>query len=402
MAEPWGVIADDAERDFAVRGLRTSFGMTAEAARKGIDEAGPERQRVFRDEYGRAAGAAMVVWAGQWFGGKAVPMAGVRAVAVPPERRGTGVASAMMAALLREASDRGFPISTLYPATQALYRRSGYEQAGHRFSIALDPTRLKVRAVEGVRVRAADLVADQDAIAACQRSMARVMPGNLDRDAYLWSIRRTTKGMEADTVVIEDGSGVRGVLTSRLEPAAHPQRGFVLQVTDWAADSERGARGVLAALAGFGSVVSEVRLFGGPTHPVLLLLDEQKYRIEHENYWMTRVVRLADAVAARGYAPGVQARVGMTVRDPLFAENDGAWVIEVEDGAARCVRGEAGGAGGGGDGVEMDIGAFAAVYTGYASPAQLKMVGRARGEDEALAKLGAVFAGPAPSMVDFF
>ncbi len=391
----WSAVESQAERAFVGRALRTSFGMTAETVGPAIDEAGPERLRVFRDDAGRPAGSAMVIWAAQWFGGRPVPMAGVRAVAVPPERRGAGVASAMMEALLREAFERGCPLSTLYAATQALYRRSGYEQAGHRSRITIDPVRLRARSAPGVRVRAADPASDHDAMAACQAAMARVMPGNLERDDYLWSLVRTPRRTEADTLVVEDDSGVCGLLTARLERPPAPQRGFTLWVSDWAASTEAGARGVLAALAGFGSMATEVRLWGGPTHPVLLLLDEQKYRIEHEDHWMTRIVRLADAVAARGYPPGVRARVEVAVRDPLFAENDGNWVIEVEDGAGRCERGGRGS-------VELDIGVMASVYTGFASPAQLRLIGRVRGPDDAVATLGAMFAGPTPSMVDFF
>lgn len=393
--ERWGPIEGDAELAFVGRSLRTSFGMTPESIGPAVDAAGPERQRVFRDERGEPAGSALVIWAGQWFGGRPVSMAGVRAVAVPPERRGTGVASALMEALLREAYDRGFALSTLYAATQALYRRSGYEQAGHRSRIMIDPARLRARAVEGVRVRPADFEADHAAIVACQRAMAAEMPGNLERDTYLWTLLRAPRGLESDTLVVEDGNGIRGVLSARLERAEHPQRGFVLWISDWAADSEVGARGVLAALAGYGSVVTEMRLWGGPSHPVLMLLDEQKYRIEHEYHWMTRIVRLPEAIASRGYAPGLRARAEIAVRDPLFAENDGNWVIEVADGVGRCERGGSGA-------VELDIGALASVYTGYASPGQLAMIGRARGDEDAVRSLGAIFAGATPSMVDFF
>lgn len=385
----------DAERAFIGRALKTSFGMTPESIGPAIDEAGPERQRVFRDERGEPAGSALVLWAGQWFGGRVVPMAGVRAVAVPPERRGTGVASAMMEALLGEAYDRGFALSTLYAATQALYRRSGYEQAGHRSRIMIDPARLRARAVEGMRVRPADLDADHAAIVACQRAMAAEMPGSLERDEYLWRLSRAPRKPASDALVIEDNSGIRGVLSARLERAEHPQRGFVLWVSDWAADSEAGARGVLAALAGYGSVATEIRLWGGPSHPVLMLLDEQKYRIEHEDHWMTRIVRLPEAIAGRGYPPGLRARAEVAVRDPLLAGNDGRWVIEVADGAGRCERGGSGA-------VELDIGAMASVYTGYASPGQLGLIGRVRGDTNAVRSLGAMFAGATPSMVDFF
>lgn len=395
MNEQWGMPRDDNDKAFVARALQTSFGMEAQPAMDAIEEAG-DRQRVFRDGRGDPAGSALVIQAGQFFGGRSVPMCGVRAVAVPPERRGTGVATGLMTALLREAHDRGTPLSTLYAATQALYRRVGYEQAGHRNRVTLDPARLKGRVVPGTRVRPADFTKDHDAIVACHHAMARNMPGNLDRDAYLWSILRTPQRFRPDTLVIEDDAGaVCAVMTSRLERLAYPGRGFALWVSDFAAGTEHGARALLAAMAGFGSVASEIRLHCGPTHPVLLLLDEQKYRIDHEEHWMTRIVRLPEAVEARGYPEALRARVCVRVRDPLLSDNDADWTIEVEGARARCTRG-------GNAGAELDIGAMASVYTGFASPTQLAMIGRASGDQAALSSLGAIFAGPTPSMVDFF
>jgi predicted acetyltransferase len=395
MSERWGTLRDEQEKAFVARALLTSFGMEPEPAMAAIEQAG-DLQRVLRDERGEPAASALVIWAGQFFGGRSVPMCGVRAVAVPPERRGTGVATELMVALLREAHDRGTPLSTLYAATQSLYRRVGYEQAGHRNRVTLDPARLKARAVPGTRVRPADLAKDHDAIVACQHAMACNMPGNLDRDAYLWSIIRNPRMARTDTLVVEDDrSVIRGVLTSRLERPAYPGRGFALVVSDFAASTEQGARGVLAALAGFGSVLSEIRLNCGPTHPILLLLEEQKYRIDHEEHWMTRIVRFKDAIEARGYAGGLSIRFGVRITDPLFDENNGDWTIEVENTRATCTRG-------GDTDAELDIGAMASVYTGFASPAQLAMVGRTRGDASALECLGAIFSGATPSMVDFF
>lgn len=396
MNVQWGPPRDERDREFIVRALHTSFGMETQPALAAIEQAG-DLQRVLRDERNESAGSALVIWAGQFFGGRSVPMCGVRAVAVPPERRGTGIATDLMIALLREAHERGTPISTLYAATQALYRRVGYEQAGHRHRVTLDPARLKARAVPGTRIRPADFASDHDAIVACQHAMARAMPGNLDRDVYLWSILRSPRAVQTDTLVIEDSANasVCGVLTYRLERLPYPQRGYALWATDFASSFELGARGVLAAIAGFGSVLSEVRLHCGPTHPVLLLLDEQKYRIDHEEHWMTRIVRFKDAIEARGYPLGVSARVSIRVTDRLFEDNDGDWTIEIERGSARCTRGGPGE-------VELDIGAMASIYTGFASPAQLALIGRARGDAESLATLGAIFAGATPSMVDFF
>jgi len=67
---------------------------------------------------------------GQWWGSQRVPMTGIAGVGVTPEYRGTGVAIALVQDTVKELHRQGVPLSVLYPATQHLYRKAGYEQAG--------------------------------------------------------------------------------------------------------------------------------------------------------------------------------------------------------------------------------------------------------------------------------
>lgn len=59
------------------------------------------------------------------FGGREVPSALVTAVWAAPAARGRGVASRLMRAVMAELRAEGFPITALYPANLALYRRVG-------------------------------------------------------------------------------------------------------------------------------------------------------------------------------------------------------------------------------------------------------------------------------------
>ena len=61
------------------------------------------------------AGVATVRAFRSWFGGDAVPIAGIAAVAVRPEHRGAGLLAPLFAALLADARDRGAVVSTLFP-----------------------------------------------------------------------------------------------------------------------------------------------------------------------------------------------------------------------------------------------------------------------------------------------
>ena len=55
----------------------------------------------------------------QWFGGNALPCSGIFAVATSPEHRSSGLASAAVSQIMREAHDRGDPLTALYPAVSA-------------------------------------------------------------------------------------------------------------------------------------------------------------------------------------------------------------------------------------------------------------------------------------------
>src|SRR5204863_3657876 len=101
-----------------------------------LNKAGRENVRVLRE--GREPIACLLLLPmGQFFGGRPVPTVGVAAVGVAPHLRGRGAAARVMSSALREIRAAGTPLSALYPATQVLYRKVGYEQAGGRFEITI-------------------------------------------------------------------------------------------------------------------------------------------------------------------------------------------------------------------------------------------------------------------------
>ena len=97
-------------------------------------EAAEAHLRVLR-EGGGVAATIVLIPMGQWFNGRRVPMVGIGGVGVAPARRGQGTATRLMQAALRDIRGQGAPLSVLYPSTQPLYRRVGFEQAGSRFEL---------------------------------------------------------------------------------------------------------------------------------------------------------------------------------------------------------------------------------------------------------------------------
>jgi predicted acetyltransferase len=144
------------------------------------------------------------------------------------------------------------------------------------------------------------------------------------------------------------------------------------------------------------SVVRSVVFRCGPTDPLTALLDSPDVVVRRERQWMLRLVDAAAAVAGRGYAPDVQATVPLDVRDAVCPWNAGRWTLRIEDGAGRLEPG--------GDGaVALDVGAFAALYSGWATTTWLERAGLLDGGAAAdRHALDRAFAGPIPWMLDEF
>ncbi len=374
------------------RMLSLAFGTPLEGVKEWLTKTGIHEVRVLRE--GRAdVACAMRVPMGQFFGGRGVPMMGVAGVAVAPEARGRGLATRMMQRLLGEMREEGLPISTLYPATVPLYRRVGYEQAGYWLEYRLPIARIDVPG-SSLKVRPAE-EGDFEAIKRCYREVACGFDGYLDRGEYVWRRIVNPRQGEATGFVIDapNGKDVAGYVYFRQERL--PSMRHDLQVTDICAATPTAAQRLLAFLGEFASVGEEVVFNGGPLHPMTPLLGEQKFKMSFKEYWMVRILDVERALTSRGYLPGVHTEVHFDVGDELFRENAGRYVLHVNDGHGVVRRG-------GNGSVRLNVRALASLYTGFASPHSLKMLGRIEGDEISLRAAAGVFAGGPPSMPDMF
>ncbi|MBI3925782.1 MAG: GNAT family N-acetyltransferase [Armatimonadetes bacterium] len=135
--------------------------------------------------------------------------------------------------------------------------------------------------------------------------------------------------------------------------------------------------------------------YGGPVSPLLLLLKEQPRSLKLMDQWMLRLVHLESAFSERGYPAGVEAELHLALEDPILPENAGNWILEVSGSRGR-VR-----PGGKGE-LRLDVGALAALYSGYLSPDQLAAAGRLEGSEPSKAAAARMFAGTPPWLADFF
>lgn len=352
---------------------------------------GRENMRVIRRN-GRVAGALGLIKMGQWFGGRRVPMAGFSPVAVSPEYRSGGVASELMRHVLTELHDEGFPLAGLYPATQPVYRRAGFEQAGTMIKYKIAANALDARD-RSLTVRAAE-ESDHDTIRSLYTQRAMRTSGNLDRSESMWMrIFQSTKATKYMYIVERDASPEGYIVYTQGRHATGLMGN--LDVLDLVAVTPAAARRLLTFLTDHRSIIADITWTGGPADPLFLLIANQAYRVEHSWQWMLRILDVERALEARGYPHGLEAEIHLDVSDDWMAWNNGRLVLQVSRGRGSVRPG--------GDGVvQADIRGLATMYTGHLSPTELLMTDYVHGPLDALDEVGRVFSGPAPWMPDMF
>lgn len=386
------------EQDFQRYGeiAAATFVFPPERAALVFDAVGRQNVRVVRVD-GQVAGGMLVTPMGQYFGGKSVPMLGIALVAVAPELRAAGVALELMRAGLRESHAAGGVISTLYPATQTLYRRAGYEQAGTQFSYSLPLGGINLR--ESARRVRPVVASDDAALRRAYAVWAAQHPGMLDRNEYIWRRVYELRGEKAQGYVVEHDGVIEGYLFY-FQRAAAPVAGmnlpiYTLHLTDFVAHTPESTRCLLAFLASHRSLVSTVHWSGPPNEPALGCLAEFTATIALRWNWMIRIVNVPQALAARGYPPSLSAELHLRVQDDLLTDNTGQWLLRIQHGEPRVERGGRGE-------IEVDIRGLASLYSGYAGPAALVAQGKLRGPAGGLQSAAEVFGGPLPWMRDMF
>jgi predicted acetyltransferase len=375
-----------------------AFDLPADDARAWLDRAGIGHARLLRAGDTVVAGLLRIPM-GQWFGGRAVPMTGVAAVAVPAEHRGRGAARRLMAAALAEMRDEETALSTLYPATTTLYRRGGYEIAGGRYAVTVSAAALRgVPAPPDTALRPVG-PEDEEIVSALAREEAATMPGHLDRGPYAWRrIREPRTGTARGYLVEADGRAEGYAWLTQRGAGLPSSSAYDVVVTDLAARTPRAARRLLALLGAHAGIARDVVLHLPPAHPLLLLLPERDERVRLLDPWMLRVVHVPAALTARGYPAGARGALVLDVEDEVLPANGGRHGLEVADGRGRAgaARPDEGPA------LRLHVRGLAALYSGHVSPDALAVAGLAEGPPEALALAAALFAGPAPSMPDMF
>ncbi len=376
---------------------RDAFHVPAEHRDRFLAFTDPERHLGFFDA-GRLVALTGMHAFGQFFGGRAVPMGGLCSVSVAPDRRGQGLARRLVSAAIQVMHERRESISSLFPATTRLYRDLGWEVAGSTLWRKVLPRRLlSLPRPETGRVRPIGH-GDRAVLFSRYAAFAREVNGALERPERWWE--RLFASWEGRSVfVAENAAGeIEGYVVYRQLDGPFSALGgpFGLAVEELVATTRDASLSLWRLLGSWATQVEQLVYRGAAEDALLLLLPEQDIQVVAEIRWMTRVVDAVGAVEARGFAPGLALEVPLELRDEHLQSNTGRFVLRVAEGRGRLEHGGAGGP-------VLDVGAFSALYTGWATCAALARAGRLRGGSASeRGALDAAFAGPTPWLLEEF
>ncbi|MDA1265436.1 MAG: GNAT family N-acetyltransferase, partial [Planctomycetota bacterium] len=237
----YGPLRDSDELELLGELLSRSFGTTGEAqvSRDWASEHGPDGPRVLRED-GVLAACLIRLPMGHFFGGRSVSTLGIAGVGVPAERRGEGHAKRLMTECLQEARREGFALSSLYASTFGLYRHLGYERAGNRFIVKVDPRHLVAQPADAsMRPLGPD---DEALVRSLYADYAKLGSGLLDRSDDIWRrVKNPARKPANGAVVLEEGQ-VTGYLRWVQVDSRTGEQPFDLVVSDHAASTPGAAR----------------------------------------------------------------------------------------------------------------------------------------------------------------
>lgn len=330
----------------------------------------------------------------QWFGGRPVSMSGIASVAVHPLQRGTGVGSRAMTETLRRARDEGFAMSSLYPATVPVYRRLGYELAGVQtvYRVAIDALPAGSGALVDVPDDGGPIKASYERLGMRENGLTE----GIDDDWWPWRVlgrwSHEPKGAVMTPEEVPDG------YAAYQEEDLSAEWGYKVACSHLVAHTKEAALALFGYFRRFKGVGRHLEWNGPPVESLALVLPEQSLSIVREFRNMSRILDVPDAFESRGY-PAVSGSATFSVRDPLFEDNTGTFLLEAEEGKVQVSRQPSRGRAAKG---AISIGALTTMYTGFVTPSTAAAVGLVDPDHPALRLFERLFAGPPPWTPDFF
>jgi predicted acetyltransferase len=385
----YGQVSDSDEAKLLNKILVQCFNGTPEQGEVYQKSIGIENFRILCQDKEIIGGLALYSM-GQWFGGESIPITGIAAVGIVPEYRGTGAAKTLMSEVLKELYTKDIPISTLYPATQRLYRSVGYEQAGTycRWEVPLSSLSLTSRdlPIQKIKNPKPELFIDT------YRQQAKKINGYLDRNLAIWQTILDSSDGEIYAYWVGETEKRQGYIIFQQRVI---EQELCIQIKDWAALTPAAMKRLWTFVADHRSQVEKCRWTGGTVQPKLMLLSEQTGKILSQFIWFLRVINVPKALEMRPYPKHLEIELDFAITDELLPENSSHFKLQVSGGRGKVSQG------GKGD-LKLNVKALAPLYTGLYTASQLYDLDQLEASEQALQLATELFLLPNPALPDFF
>jgi predicted acetyltransferase len=383
-------------------------GWTDDTKRRFLDSEGPDNFRIVVDREPRAArrvlGVLTLQRAAQFFGGVALPSAGIRCVGVATEARGRGVFRALFENTLRELREAGVEVVNLFASNPNIYRAFGFEYAGQRVLRSVPILALgESRDLANPKLRAELLGPDAvSVVRTLYTKHARRHHGWLDRSDWYWhrQVARETHSGPPRVYGFYRGDALEGY-ASLVQKVGSVNK---IRAAEYVVDSPDAMQSLLAIVYGQRSAFATFEWCGGPADPLTACLPTPCIHagVEDVSYMgpleamMLRLVSPRSALATRRYAPGLSTELHLEIDDPLFPDSAGPVRVEIADGSARVTPG-------GRAAVRVGPRALAALFGHHHRAHALAAAGLLTGgSDDELARIDAAFSGESVWTFDSF
>ena len=350
---------------------------------------GVENIRLIREEK-EIVGGLVVIPMGQWWNGATVPMTGIAGVGIAPESRGSGAALSLMQQTIKELYKNDVPISVLYPATQRLYRKLGYEQGGSFCSWEIPAQSIEVKE-QPLPVKSVPI--DSEIFYKLYTKQGKNINGYLNRNQTIWN--RIMKPDEKEVFygyIFGSSEKPEGYITINQRSTENDN---ILSVVDWVILTNAAAKTFWSFLSNHRSQIDKIRWRSSAIDNLTLILPEQTAKNRFIQRWMLRIINLEKALSTRGYLSGIETELHLEITDDLIAENNGKFILSIHNGSGNITKGGKGE-------LKLDIRGLASLFTGLFSPQQLQLAEKIDGTEQAISTATQIFAGTSPWMMDFF
>ncbi|MCV3767848.1 enhanced intracellular survival protein Eis [Rhizobium sp. TRM95796] len=365
-----------------VDAYRLAFAFDEERTRCYVEMTGLDCFRVL-ESVGQTAAVWAVVPCGHWFGGRSVPAANIAHVAIQPEFRGGGLAAEILDLSCEDARRDGAVLASLFASTRPVYRRAGFNLAGHEMVYEAETSELyKIR--QDLRSRRVPLEKARGVLEPIYRAACTGQSGLLDRHDAHWNAHFNTVQCVPSVFVFGDDEGYAVIDTSR--PG-------LIEIRDWAAINGAAARQILKFTGTFSTVFEKARWHGAPQDALVFAMPDKGWQLVHQEEFLIRILDPASALSARGYACS-DTELSLAVD----GGEGGSCRLSICGGRAVCTPGAIDG----GSVLSVHASHLASLYSGFRSASFLHRAGAADGDPETVAQADKVFAGPFPWVAEHF